>query len=185
MWQVHAHSHEHATKVVLRRTRGGRTETLFELAPYCGYVTCPEPLCRIAASCVGCRYRYGACQHFHDLPGAPTLQAGDSLEFVCTCVTRLNRAPPCRVVASCAGRRCRYDNADAHTLAYGISRGNEMCGPLVIYTPHEAARGMAGTWYQSTDGLMRLPGATEWTRPTLGPGSILDQPTNLGSFGFG
>ena len=120
--QIHAHAHSHATKVMLLRTRSGRTETIFHLEPYCGY---------------------GSCQHFHDFATAaatstvplasPTIRAGDALEF-----------------------RCVYDNDDQYELGYGLSAMNEMCGPILIYTPHDHRVRPRVTWNDSPNGLMRL-----------------------------
>ena len=64
---------------------------------------------------------YGADQTFMPLPkNAETLKAGDSLTFTC-------------VFNSTGSKRPLY---------YGVSHGDEMCAPLVLYYPH--TRGMVG-----------------------------------------
>ena len=82
---------------------------------------------------------YGECQHFHALPPAdpadgvpPTVRAGDELEF-----------------------RCVYDNPSRFTLGYGISTMTEMCGPILIYTPHDSSQPPTRTWYDSVRGRYR------------------------------
>ena len=141
---VHAHAHYHATRVSLHRIRQGQWTTLLELNPYCGY---------------------GECQHFHNLtepriPAAsgagadeaptgagasragvgsgggssPALRLGDALEF-----------------------RCLYDNPEPFALHYGLSSGMEMCGAILVYTPHvwQSAR-QVPTWFGGHDGVQRL-----------------------------
>ena len=109
--QVHAHAHHHATRVALYRVRDGRRDVLLTVAPYCGY---------------------GECQHFYDLPDAPTIRRGDALEFVCT-----------------------YDNPGREPLTYGLSAMQEMCGPIIVYTPHNPALRPHRWWYDSSEGQQR------------------------------
>ena len=79
----------------------------------------------------------GDCQHFHDLPhtesdgGPPTLRPGDSLEF-----------------------RCTYDNDGRFEIGYGVSAMQEMCGPILIYTPHDLDY-HGQTWYEHVGGMVR------------------------------
>ena len=82
---------------------------------------------------------YGECQHFHTLPPAgplggapPTLRAGDELEF-----------------------RCIFNNPDRFALGYGLSAMTEMCGPILIYTPHDASQLPKRTWHDSNHGHVR------------------------------
>lgn len=93
---------------------------------------------------------YGECQHFHNIEHAdPTVRAGDMLEF-----------------------RCTYDNHEGVALRYGLSAMNEMCGPILLYTPHDHALPPHKYWYKSIDGLVRsstVPGAgagaaDQWVR---------------------
>ena len=35
--------------------------------------------------------------------------------------------------------RCTYHNDEGVTLEYGVSALQEMCGPIVIYTPFDAS----------------------------------------------
>ena len=74
---------------------------------------------------------YGPCQHFHNLP--PFLQKvrrGDSFEL-----------------------HCWYDNQDRKVVHYGVSNGDEMCGPLVMYAPHDPSANDGGNMaYASGDG---------------------------------
>ena len=120
---VHAHAHDHATRVSLHRKRDGEWVTLLHIEPYCGY---------------------GACQRFHNLSGGaadavrtlalPELRLGDTLEF-----------------------RCRYRNQEGFQLRYGLSSGNEMCGAIVVYTPHvsTAAARQVPTWFGGGHGDLR------------------------------
>jgi hypothetical protein len=64
---------------------------------------------------------YGADQTFMELPGsADAIKAGDSLTFTCF-----------------------FNSTDSQrTIQYGVSHGDEMCAPLIMYYPH--VRGMAG-----------------------------------------
>jgi hypothetical protein len=84
---------------------------------------------------------YGACQHFHDIPSMPALRVGDSLAFECT-----------------------YTNTEALTLTYGLSRGNEMCGPVLIYAPHDPSALPRKTWHDARDGYQRSHEGGEWVR---------------------
>lgn len=73
----------------------------------------------------------------------PTIRVGDALEF-----------------------RCTYDNAAPITLTYGLSAQNEMCGPIVIYTPHNPAAPPAQTWYENIDGAQKTAGGA-WQRAPM------------------
>jgi len=62
---------------------------------------------------------HGDCQHFKDLPGNLTtadmvVREGDSLVFTCA-----------------------FSNDRNFTLLYGTANAQEMCGPIVLYTPHK------------------------------------------------
>ena len=64
---------------------------------------------------------YGTDQTFVALPeSAESIKAGDSLTFECVFNSTSSKRP----------------------LRYGVSHGDEMCAPVVLYYPH--ARGMAG-----------------------------------------
>jgi len=82
---------------------------------------------------------YGECQRFHnltdaDLGGAPPqLRLGDALEF-----------------------RCHFTNDEAVTLHYGLSAAMEMCGAIIVYTPH--AHRYIPTWHGGNDGVQRMVG---------------------------
>ena len=61
--------------------------------------------------------------------------------------------------------RCTYANHGTHTLRYGLSALNEMCGPILIYTPHDSASPPAipaatsvssASWQTSDSGSMSL-----------------------------
>jgi len=89
---------------------------------------------------------YGACQHFQPIPNTadgspPTVIPGDELEF-----------------------RCTYDNPDHYTLGYGLSAMSEMCGPILIYTPHDSAKPPRRTWYESSDGVAKAQQGGAWSR---------------------
>ena len=90
---------------------------------------------------------YGSCQHFHDLTASasaaqPTIELGDALEF-----------------------RCVYDNPDPYELGYGLSAMNEMCGPILVYTPHDPSLRPHVTWHDSDQGVMRpQEGEGPWLR---------------------
>lgn len=117
---IHAHAHHHAVRVSLHRTRpGSPPEELFALAPYCGY---------------------GACQHFHAIPGEPTLRKGDGLEF-----------------------RCLYENHEGTALSYGVSTSQEMCGPILIYSPHDSRAPPRTSWHDGVAGEARRDGGP-WSR---------------------
>ena len=111
---------------------------------------------------------YGACQHFHNLrdhatyaAGAPlpTLRAGDELEF-----------------------RCVYDNPDPYALGYGLSAMTEMCGPILIYTPHDVSQPPRRTWHDSDRGRYRAAeggrGPHEWQRMAFKGHNRDDTPHN-------
>ena len=76
----------------------------------------------------------GECQHFVDLPGAPDLRLGDALEV-----------------------RCLYRNPRPIPLVYGLSTGMEMCGPIIVFTPHTAAvkERYPPMWYDGDRGTQR------------------------------
>ena len=65
--------------------------------------------------------RYGHDQTFIHLPkDATPFRAGDSLTFTCV-----------------------FDSTTAkHAVHYGVSHGDEMCAPIILYYPHQ--RGNAG-----------------------------------------
>ena len=64
---------------------------------------------------------YGADQTFMELPeSVESIKAGDSLTFTCIFNSTSSKRP----------------------IQYGVSHGDEMCAPVVIYYPH--VRGMAG-----------------------------------------
>ena len=52
--------------------------------------------------------------------------------------------------------RCTYDNHDRFSLGYGLSAMNEMCGPILIYTPHQPTQHPVRSWYDSTEGMVRV-----------------------------
>ena len=84
---------------------------------------------------------YGPCQHFHDLPPGTTFRLGDGLEL-----------------------RCVYENDEPLSLTYGLSQMQEMCGPIVVYTPHDSRRRPTKEWYDSNAGRERpRAGTGEWT----------------------
>ena len=69
----------------------------------------------------GNTHSYGHDQTFVRLPkDASPFRAGDSLTFTCV-----------------------FDSTKAkHTIRYGVSHGDEMCAPILLYYPHQ--RGSAG-----------------------------------------
>ena len=83
---------------------------------------------------------YGGCQQFQPILDAPTLRQGDALEF-----------------------RCLYDNDETLALGYGLSRGEEMCGPIIIYTPHDSRSVPRVSWHDGHYGEFRMPGGV-WAR---------------------
>ena len=122
----------------------------------------PQTLYQIEPYC-----GYGDCQHFHNIPSQPTLMDGDELEF-----------------------RCTYENHDRFVLGYGLSAMKEMCGPIIIYTPHDYGQRPRKTWYDHDDGRMRddrFPEEEEdpeagWTQSPMMNGHQEDFPT-AGFFG--
>ena len=119
----------------------------------------PQTLYQIEPYC-----GYGDCQHFHNIPSQPTLMEGDELEF-----------------------RCTYENHDRFVLGYGLSAMKEMCGPIIIYTPHDYGQRPRKTWYDHDDGRMRddrFPEEEEdpeagWTQSPMMNGHQEDFPTAL------
>eukprot|EP00966_Prymnesium_polylepis_P168849 3904038-Prymnesium_polylepis.1 len=57
---------------------------------------------------------YGECQRFMDLASVD-IRRGDSLTFTCV-----------------------FDNSLSIPIRFGMSHGQEMCGPILLYTPHLA-----------------------------------------------
>lgn len=105
----------------------------------------------------------GDCQHFHDLPhtesdgGPPTLRPGDSLEF-----------------------RCTYDNDGRFEIGYGVSAMQEMCGPILIYTPHDLDY-HGQTWYEHVGGMVRDGrGQGPWALSGFHRPTRLDFPEHVG-----
>jgi hypothetical protein len=80
---------------------------------------------------------YGECQHFHELPAGTQLQIEDALEF-----------------------RCEYVNSESIALTYGLSAKMEMCGAIIVYTPHDSRAAARPTWYGTTTGGTQLDQAT-------------------------
>ena len=84
---------------------------------------------------------YGECQQFHALPESATLARGDSLEM-----------------------RCVYDNDEPVSLSYGVSQMQEMCGSIVVYTPHDPYVPPTKKWYDSGAGRQRVhAGSGQWS----------------------
>ena len=106
---------------------------------------------------------YGDCQHFHNIPSQPTLMEGDELEF-----------------------RCTYENHDRFVLGYGLSAMKEMCGPIIIYTPHDYGQRPRKTWYDHDDGRMRDDRFLEEEEdPEAGGRAVADDEWASGGFSHG
>ena len=89
---------------------------------------------------------YGACQQFHELPEGATLSRGQALEM-----------------------RCVYDNAEPVSLSYGVSPMQEMCGSVVVYTPHDPSARPHKQWFDSVEGRQRVhAGSGQWHRAPFG-----------------
>lgn len=89
---------------------------------------------------------YGPCQQFHELPNGSTMARGDALEM-----------------------RCVYDNAEPVSLSYGVSQMQEMCGAVVVYTPHDPSASPNKQWFDSADGRQRVhAGSGRWSRAPFG-----------------
>ena len=39
---------------------------------------------------------------------------------------------------------CWFDNPDRKVVHYGVSNGDEMCGPLLMYAPHDPLANAGG-----------------------------------------
>ena len=61
---------------------------------------------------------YGNCQEFHRLPPTlPKVRRGDTLQLTCA-----------------------FENPTGRTVVEGTSHGDEMCGPVLFYAPHDPKR---------------------------------------------
>ena len=51
--------------------------------------------------------------------------------------------------------RCLYTNTETSTLTYGLSARMEMCGPVVVYTPHNVSPSLRPTWWGGAHGTQK------------------------------
>lgn len=73
----------------------------------------------------------GLCQTFATLPPDVHIQRGEGLDFL-----------------------CEYKNSEAIPLHQGLNRAQEMCGAVIVYTPHDA-NDTSVSMFSGTSGTQR------------------------------
>lgn len=51
---------------------------------------------------------------------------------------------------------CWFDNPDRKVVHHGVSNGDEMCGPLLMYSPHDPGANDGGNMAYASGGRRRM-----------------------------
>ena len=70
--------------------------------------------------------------------------------------------------------RCLYTNTETSTLTYGLSARMEMCGPIIVYTPHNVSLPLRPTWFGGDQGTQKEKGAAVARVPSIDWASFRD-----------